>query len=307
MSRLAHFEKSIPVALLAGIISFSMIPTVAMETEAEQEAIIIDHRCTKIDQIPREWIDKAKETLHIAYGHTSHGSQITTGMSGLNKSRGPLYAWRHGGKSGSLDFRSFHSDFGKLGIAADLGADAKGQLSRTAWERATRAYIDTKPGVNVVIWAWCWQVSGKEAEIQLYLELMDRLEADYPEVKFVYMTGHVDGSPMKGNPWEIITYLRNEQIRKFCRDNKKILYDFADIESYDPDGNFYGDKLVNDACDYDSDGDGVRDRNWAIDWQKANPGKWFECEAAHTQPLNANLKAYAAWHLWARLAGWDGN
>jgi hypothetical protein len=28
--------------------------------------------------------------------------------------------------------------------------------------------------------------------------------------------------------------------------------------------------------------------------------------AAHTQPLNANLKAYAAWHLWARLAGWTG-
>jgi hypothetical protein len=31
---------------------------------------------------------------------------------------------------------------------------------------------------------------------------------------------------------------------------------------------------------------------------------WYECGAAHTQPLNANRKAYAAWALFARLAGW---
>jgi hypothetical protein len=28
---------------------------------------------------------------------------------------------------------------------------------------------------------------------------------------------------------------------------------------------------------------------------------------SHSQPLNANQKAYAAWWLWARLAGWDSN
>ena len=26
----------------------------------------------------------------------------------------------------------------------------------------------------------------------------------------------------------------------------------------------------------------------------------------HTQALNGNLKAYAAWWLWARLGGWNG-
>ncbi len=33
---------------------------------------------------------------------------------------------------------------------------------------------------------------------------------------------------------------------------------------------------------------------------------WFNCSPAHTQALNGNLKAYAAWYLWASLAGWDG-
>ena len=82
---------------------------------------------------------------------------------------------------------------------------------------------------------------------------------------------------------------------------------FADIESYDPDGDYFGDKLVNDACDYDSNGDGIRDKNWAVDWQNAHPGERYDCASAHSQPLNANMKAYAAWWLWARLAGWDGN
>jgi hypothetical protein len=31
---------------------------------------------------------------------------------------------------------------------------------------------------------------------------------------------------------------------------EKILYDFEDIESYDPDGEYYGDLDVTDSCDY---------------------------------------------------------
>jgi hypothetical protein len=273
---------------------------------AERSANVVDHTSISLDKIPKEWIEKAKATLHIAYGHSSHGSQLTTGMAGLVKFKGSLYAWKNGGGRGALDLRDFNGDFGHLGIAGDLGADATGKLDRTAWERATRAYLKTNPGVNVVIWSWCWQVYAKEEEIQLYLDLMSRLETDFPEIKFVYMTGHADGSPIKGEPWEIVTFLRNNQIRDYCRTNGKILYDFNDIECYDPGGTYFGDKLVNDACEYDSNGDGSRDRNWAIDWQKAHPGEWYSCESAHSQPLNANLKAYAAWHLWARLAGWDG-
>jgi hypothetical protein len=298
LNKIVHFKSWLTSILI--IAAFSLYPLLLTSSEALSErtqGIVIDHTCTKLSIIPAEWIVKARESLHIAYGHTSHGSQITSGMTGLAKWKGDRYSWNNGPKEGPLDLRAYYRNFGSLNIAHDLG-----DPNRTAWERATRIYLDQNPEINVVVWAWCWQVNGTKAEIDLYLKLMSQLEKDYPGVRFVYMTGRLIGQKKNDN-----VMLRNEQIRTYCKSNGKILYDFADIESYDPDGSYYGDKLANDACDYDSDGDGVRDRNWAVDWQNAHPGEWYQCQSAHSQPLNANLKAYAAWWLWARLAGWDGH
>jgi len=80
---------------------------------------------------------------------------------------------------------------------------------------------------------------------------MNDLERDFPDVHFVYMTGHLDGTGLTGN-----LHLRNEQIRNYCRENKKILYDFADIECYNPDGTYFGSRKPDDACAYDTNNDG---------------------------------------------------
>ncbi len=49
------------------------------------------------------------------------------------------------------------------------------------------------------------------------------------------------------------------------------------------------------------------DSSWAIDWQETHI-EGVDCwlsGAAHSQHLNGNLKGYAAWWLWAALAGWN--
>jgi hypothetical protein len=291
------FDEGKIICLLAALLIATGCSASGDGPDPDVEAIVVNHTNVDPDGIPENWIDQAKQTLHIAYGHTSHGSQLADGMTGLVQWKGALYAWNIGGIGGALDLRDFNGNFGNLGIAADLG-----NPDRTAWEGATRTYLNQNPAINVIIWSWCGQVDGSQSDIELYLDLMDGLEDDYPSVKFVYMTGHTDGAALTSN-----VPTRNKQIRDYCLANNKILYDFADIESYNPDGVYFGDKLVNDACDYDSNGDMVRDRNWAIDWQNAHPGEWYDCGSAHSQPLNANMKAYAAWWLWARLAGWDGN
>jgi hypothetical protein len=252
--------------------------------------IIIDHTSTRLSEVPLSEINNAKATLHIAYGHTSHGSQITDGMTGLVSYAnapygGSTYRWNNGGTGGALDLRD--SPFS--------GAYDLGNPDRTAWAAATRTYLKAHPDVNVIMWSWCGQADTSAADITTYLNLMNGLETEFPNVKFVYMTGHLVGTGTNGN-----LNVRNEQIRAYVRANNKILYDFADIESYDPDG------LVNYLALNADDGCNYNGGNWATAWQNAHPGEWYNCGAAHTQPLNANLKAYAAWNLWARLAGWNG-
>jgi hypothetical protein len=265
------------------------------------EPIIVDHRCTDITAIPQAAIVAAKSNLHIAYGHTSHGSQLTSGMSGLvgfvnDGGLGlslptDIFDWNNGGSGGALDLHD-----GAMG--GDVGYYPQ-------WVDNTRTYLDdpANADVNVIIWSWCGQVDAKYAAGTLeseYLAPMNQLESEYPHVMFVYMTGHVDIWDDANNK------SANQMIRDYCIANDKILYDFADIERYDPDGIYF--EYVNDDCNYYDGPGGTLLGNWAGEWQDSHTEgvDWFDCYSAHSEPLNANQKAYAAWWLWARLGGWEG-
>lgn len=264
---------------------------------------IIDHRHTDITKIPQTAIEQAKNKLHIAYGHTSHGSQLTAGMTGLVEFANGgglglslpenIFAWNNGGSSGALDLHDY-------AMGGDLG-------SYPNWVNSTRMYLDdpANADVNVILWSWCGQVDAKYAAGTLqreYLTPMSELEVEYPNVKFVYMTGHVDITDDANNK------AANQMIRNFCITNEKYLYDFASIERYDPDGNYF--EYVHDNCRYYSQAGGEQSTilgNWATEWQSSHTEgvDWYDCHSAHSEPLNANRKAYAAWWLFATLAGWS--
>ena len=272
------------IFFIASSIACSSVKPLDINTNLSR-AIIIDHTCTDISKIPKKWIDKTKAEFGIAYGHTSHGSQIISGMTTL-KYKSKLY-----------DF-SDHLNANELTLfdrepSGDLGNPDRKQWAKKTYDLLKEGYGD----VNIVIWSWCGQVSSANNEdIRTYLRLMNELEKNFPGVAFVYMTGHLDGTGKNGN-----LHVRNNQIRDYCKNNNKILFDFADIESFDPDGKYYLNKNASDNCDYQENG--IK-KNWADEWCNKNPGKCVEYGCAHSKSLNCDLKGNAFWWMMARIAGW---
>lgn len=269
-----------------------------------QEAIIIDHTCTDISKIPDYWLEKAKE-LTIHYGHTSHGSQINTGLYALETMFPVKYSFARRTSSSSAGLPAIEDPPAIRmydGNPPETYIEPDDYWSGTTALNRTRAVVSTGD-YDYSMWSWCGQMSYEnDAYVNAYLAAITQLESEFPGVGFIYMTGHTDGSGVDGD-----LNLHNNMIRTYCINNNKILFDFADIESYDPDGNYFLDIGCDDGCNYDSG-------NWADEWITANPtheltllADYSNCDScAHSHRLNCVLKARAFWWMMARLAGWDG-
>lgn len=261
---------------LIPLLVLSILFVTQVSASASSGTVIIDHNDTNISQLSESCVENIKNNYNLFYGHTSHGSQIISGMSTL-MSQNSLYSYN--GNDG-LPIKETSSDLGHSGD--------------TAWADVTRNELNSNSDPNVVMWSWCGGASDNTEEgINTYLNAMNQLEQDYPNVTFIYMTGHLDGSGEDGNLNQM-----NNLIRDYAIANGKILFDFADIESYDPDGSYFLNLSANDNNDYDGG-------NWATEWCSAHPDDPLcaSVSCAHSQSLNCNLKGQAFWNMMAEIEG----
>jgi hypothetical protein len=256
-------------------------------------AIIINHTHTDISKIPSCWLDRAK-LLTLHYAHTSHGGQIIEGIEYLeNIDSKYAFAVSNSETEGlpaaenPVALRIYDGTLGGTYATPDkYWADPTG-IGYTESVASTGHYTFS-------MWSWCGeQSSNSVATVNDYLSTMSSFEDDFPSMRFILMTGHTDGSNLN-NP--SLTLTRNNQmLRDYAAANDMVLFDFADIESWDPSGNFY--PTASDGC------------TWCADWCNSYPS---ECQdmmslgCTHSQGPLCVQKAKAFWWMMARLAGWDG-
>lgn len=251
-------------------------------------ALIIDHNNADISRIPDQWLIEAKK-LTFHYANTSHGSQILYGLRALASNNSKFSITEI--NAASQPPSSLNCQPGTLciynGNPPETYITPEDYWSIEDGRNRTRAVANT--GLfDFSMWSWCGQQSSNsEQTVQLYLDSMNGFEQAYPAMRFILMTGHTDGGGS--------TLARNNNIvMNYARNNNKVIFDFADIERYDPAGNYYPN--ATDACD------------WCASWCSAHPQ---DCQdltnnCPHSHPLQCKLKAQAFWWMMARLAGWDG-
>ena len=244
--------------------------------------LIIDHTQTDFSMLPTYRIEAVKSNIKYHYAHTSHGSQLTAGIDLIEVSN-PLYAY-------TLSILYLPDDPEALCIL-DGQIYTAGVSSDEYWRTSggmndTRNVLDLYPNINVSMWSWCTELNYfPEEEVIAYLDSISTLEAEYPQVTFVYMTGNAQvGGTMGYN-----RHLRNELIRQYCRDNNKVLYDFAELDSwwYNPATQEW------EHYTYEYDGHTIHIQHPQFDGE----------EAGHTTYESCEQKGRALWWLLTRIEG----
>ena len=188
-SQLKHIAKIKAILVFSVLILGCMFFTNCNDDKKSDQnpgnqSTIADYSVAKelvLRSIPKEYIDRTRTTLHIAYQHTSHGTHVSRGLFGLPDFKNGDYELfgitNNAPQAGKLDFHDY-----AIGSYAAPGESASDLSSNeTGFIQATRNFLDDEANddINVIMWSWC-NIAGHDVATN-YLPGMDALISEYGE------------------------------------------------------------------------------------------------------------------------------
>ena len=265
--------------------------------------IIANHSIIdKYDDIPSYYLNEVKKMWFVLAGE-SHSEAYRTGLQLLESSY-PNFSVNIT-ESGIPEPYTNHYLRASSGTWGDRDHETGWIYSygEEDWYTSDVAITRTKSGIsycnshNLTISAigfgWCYDPDITVGEdISAYLnatqQYIDQCNANYYPTKVFFTTGPLD--EWFTGAFGYNNYLRYEQIRDYvAQDSTRILFDYADILSWDDDGT-------------------QTTQTWDIYTYPAITARnYIPVTTGHISNAGALRLAKAIWWMLARIAGWDGN
>ncbi len=227
-----------PLLPILALVALASVPTAA-------DVVVADHACVdQADGLSKETLDKVRK-LDVVFGHQSVGGNVLEGLAAMAEADGERWGIE---RAEDVDAEWFGANDG-LG---DFYVGENEDPMRKIADFQERMLGGIGGAVDVAMFKFCYvdlpeDGSQPKKVFEAAKKAVEAVEKRFPKLTIVWWTCPLEtGGNRSRNEY-------NRLVRSYCADNKKPLFDIADIES-DGKGDAMREDYTEDGGHLDEDG-----------------------------------------------------